>query len=113
MRAKRDAVISALDDLLDETPVRVVSLRNLLLLKMWAAPDRPERGKRLRDETDIVELIEMNSEHVSATDIAYICRTLLAMCYTTEDMNKYRAQIEWLNRELELQGLGDRRYDLQ
>ena len=113
LRARRESVLSAIDDLLDEMPVKVVNLRHLLLLKMWAAPDRSERGKRMRDETDIVELIEFNPGKVSAEDIAYICQRLLAMCYTTEDVNKYRAQIEWLNGELEALGLGDRRYALQ
>ncbi len=113
LRAQREAVLGAIDDALEEQPVKVANLRDLLLLKMWAAPDRPELSKRMRDETDMVELIEMNSESVSATDIAYICQTLLAMCYTAEDVNKYRAQIEWLNAKLETLGLSDRRYELQ
>jgi hypothetical protein len=92
---------------------KVVNLRDLIFLKMLAAPDRPERSKRVRDEADIVELIEYNSEKVSAEDIWYICRTLLAMVYTPEDTQKYRAQIEWLNSELEKLGLRDRRFNLQ
>jgi len=46
----------------------------------------------------------MNPERFSAEDIAYICRSLLALAYTPEDANKYRAQIEWLNNELEKVG---------
>lgn len=112
LRAKRRAVIECIDDVLYDLPVKVVNLRDLILLKMWAAPDRPEIGKRLRDESDIVELIEMNADKVSAADIAYICDSLLKMVYSAEDVQKYRAQIEWLNQMLEKLGLNDRRYAL-
>lgn len=112
LRAKRAAVLSAIEDVIDDLTVKVVNLRYLILLKMWAAPDRPELGKRMQDETDIVELIEMNRDKVSAEDIAYICRSLLALAYTPEDMNKYRAQIGWLNEVLAKLGLSDRRYHL-
>jgi len=113
LRAKRTAVLGSVDDLLDELPVKVVNLRDLIFLKMLAAPDRPEMRKRTQDETDIIGLIEMNPEKVSAEDIAYICRTLLAMVYTPEEIQKYRAQIEWLNGVLEKLGLSDRSFDLQ
>jgi hypothetical protein len=98
---------------MDELPVKVINLRDFILLKLWAAPDRPERGKRLQDEADIISLIELNPEKVSAEDIAYICRTLLGMAYLPEEMKKYRAQVEWLNSELDKLGLSDRRYPLQ
>lgn len=113
LRAKRAAVLESVDDTLDDLPVKVVNLRDLIFLKMLAAPDRPERSKRIRDEADIVELIEHNSEKVLAEDITYVCRTLLAMADTPEDIQKHRAQIEWLNSELEKMRLSDRRYDLQ
>lgn len=112
LKAKRAAVLGSVDDTLDDLPVKVVNLRDLIFLKMLAAPDRPEISKRMRDESDIVELIEYNSEKVSAEDIAYICRTLLAMAYTPEDIQKYRSQIEWLNGILEKLGISDWRYDL-
>ncbi len=92
--------------------MKVVNLRDLIFLKLLAAPDRPERRKRMQDEADIIALIELNSEAVSAADIAYISRNLLTLVYTPEDALKYRAQIEWLNSELEKLGLGDRRFDL-
>jgi predicted nucleotidyltransferase len=112
LRAKRSAVLAAMEDEIDDTPVKVVNLRDLILLKMWAAPDRPEQRKRRQDETDVVGLIELNPDKVSAEDISYICRSLLALAYTPEDMNKYRAQIEWLNGELEKLGLPDLRFQL-
>lgn len=106
-------MLGAIDDVIDELPVKVVNLRDLILLKLWAAPERPEMAKRTQDETDVIGLIEYNSGKVSAEDIAYICRALLATAYTPEDVKKYRAQIEWLNGVLEKLGLSDRRYDLQ
>lgn len=112
LTAKRAAVIEAIDDVIEDLPVRVVNLRDLILLKMWAIPDRPERAKRLQDEADVVGLIAMNPERFSAEDIAYICRSLLALAYTPEDAKKYRAQIEWLNDELEKAGLTDRQYPI-
>ncbi len=112
LRAKREAVLSAIDDALDEQMVKVVNLRDLLMLKMWAAPERHEMGKRAQDEADIINLLEFNSKKVTTEMIGYICRVLLGMVYTAEDAAKYRAQIEWLNQILEKLGLGDRCYTL-
>lgn len=112
LRAKRAAVLDAIEDLLDGLLVKVSGLRDLILLKMWAIPDRPEMSKRMQDETDVVRLIEFNPEKVSVEDIAYICRNLQLLPYTAEDAKKYRTQIEWLNGVLDTLGLSDRRYDL-
>lgn len=112
LRAKREAVLGAIESAIDDLPVKVIKLRDLILLKMWAAPERPERTKRLQDETDIVSLIEFNAGSVSAEDIAHVGRNLLALCYTPPDLDKYRAQINWLNEELEKLGLSALRYHL-
>jgi len=55
----------------------------------------------MQDETEVVGLIEMNSDRISAEDIAYISRNLLSLANTSEDTNKYRSQVEWLNRVFE------------
>jgi predicted nucleotidyltransferase len=112
LRAKRAAVLGAIESMMDDLPVKVASLRDMILMKVWAAPERPEMGKRMQDETDVVGLIELNREQVSAEDIAYICRTLLGMAYTVEQMSQARAQVEWLNGVLEKLGLSDRRFPL-
>jgi len=112
LRAKRAAVLGAIEDVLDGLLVKVSGLRDLILLKMWAIPERTEARKRAQDETDVIGLIEMNPEKVSVEDIAYICRNLQLLAYTAEDAKKYRTQIEWLNGVLEKLGLSDRRYDL-
>jgi hypothetical protein len=112
LRAKRAAVLEAIDDVIEDLPVRVANLRDLILLKMWAIPDRPEERKRAQDEADVIGLIEMNPEKVSTEDIAYVCRSLQALAYTPEDANKYRKQIEWLNGVLSRLGLSDRQYPI-
>ena len=112
LRAKREAVLGFIEDLLDGMTVRVVNLRDLILLKLLAIPDRTEKRKRMLDETDVVGLIEMNPQRISAEDIAYISRNLLGLAYTPEDTNKYRAQVEWLNEVLKELGLADLCYPL-
>jgi len=112
LRAKRAAVFGSIEDVMDDVPVKVVNLRDLILLKLWAAPERPELGKRMQDEADIVTLIEMNAEKVSSETVDYICTSLLALAYSPEDVRKYRGQVEWLNGLLEKLGLGDRRYEI-
>jgi hypothetical protein len=81
-------------------------------LKLWAIPDRTDKRNRMMDEADVVGLIEMNPERISAEDIAYISRNLLGLAYTSEDTNKYRAQVEWLNDVLKELGLADLCYSL-
>lgn len=112
LRAKRAAVLSAIDDVMDELPVKVANLRDMILLKLWAAPERPELRKRTQDESDVIGLLELNPEKVSAEDIAYICRATLAMAYTADEMKKARARVQWLNDVLEKLGLSDRRFQL-
>lgn len=110
LRARRNAVLNAIDAVIDELPVKVAGLRDMIMLKLWAAPDRPELHKRMQDEADVAGLIGMNPERVSAEDIAHICRTLLALAYTPEKIKKHQAQIDWLNNLLEKLGMGDRRF---
>ena len=88
LRAKREAVFGFIEDLLDGMTVRVVNLRDLILLKLWAIPDRTEKRKRMLDEADVVGLIEMNPQRISAEDIAHISRNLRGLAYTAEDTNK-------------------------
>jgi hypothetical protein len=110
LRAKRAAVLGAIEGMIDDLPVTVASLRDSILLKLLVAPGRRRLSKRMQEEADIVGLIELNREKVSVEDIAYICRTLVGMAYTVEQMNQARAQVEWLNSELEKLGLSDRRF---
>lgn len=110
LRAKRAAVLNAIAGALDELPVKIAHLRDMILLKLWVAPERPELSKQMRDEADIVELIELNLEKVTHEDIAYICEATLVMAYTAEEINNARERIQWLSDVIETLGLSDRRY---
>ncbi len=105
LRSKRQAVLEAIDEMFEGESIKVASLRNMIFLKLWAAAERHELPKRKLDEADVAFLIDHNSEKLSPEDIAYACRTLLALAYSPEDMRKYQAKVEWLNGVLnELKG---------
>jgi hypothetical protein len=53
----------------------------------------------------VIALIEFNPDKISAEDIGYVSRNLLALAYTPEDADKFRAQVEWMNSELLKLGL--------
>src|SRR5712692_6448616 len=110
LRAKRAAVLNAIADLFEGETIKVANLRDMILLKLWAASERNERRKKLQDEVYVVGLIELNPEEVSKEDIAHACRTLLSMAYTPGEMKKYRTQVEWLNGELDKMGMSDRKF---
>jgi predicted nucleotidyltransferase len=105
LRAKRTSVLGAIEDAFEGLTVKVANLRDMILLKMWAATERPERSKHLQEEADVIALIEFNPDKISAEDIGYVSRNLLALAYTPEDADKFRAQVEWLNSELLKLGL--------
>ena len=105
LRAKRTSVLAAIEDAFEGLTVKVANLRDMILLKMWSATERPERSKRLQYEADVIGLIEFNPGKISAEDIAYVSRNLMALAYTPADADKYRAQIEWMNSELLKLGL--------
>jgi hypothetical protein len=110
LRSKRQAVLEAVNEDFEGESIKVASLRNLIFLKLWASSERHERLKRAQDETDVIGLIELNPEAVSAADIAYVCSTLLALAYTPEDVRKYQAKIDWLNGILDELELSDLKY---
>jgi len=56
---------------------KVVSVRDLLLLKLFAIPDRPALDKRRQDEADVTALLSQNADNISQEDITYLVRTLL------------------------------------
>lgn len=110
LRAQIAVVTHAVDDTYEEEPIKVASVRDLLLLKLWAAAERPEPAKRMRDQTDVVELLAYNADKITAADIAYVCQNLLALGYTAEEAAKYRQSIVWLNRMLDELGMSDRKH---
>jgi predicted nucleotidyltransferase len=113
LRAQVATVMNAVDDTYEGEPVKVAAVRDLILLKVWAAAERREVGKKLQDQTDVVRLLEYNADRISADDIAYIARSLLAMGYTAEAAAKYRQSLVWLNQTLDELEMSDRKYPLE
>jgi hypothetical protein len=88
----------------------VVSVRDLLLLKLFAIPDRPDPVKAMQDRTDVAALLRDNADTISQEDITYLVRTLMGLAFTRQDVEKYQQLIGWLNETLDLLGMADRRY---
>jgi hypothetical protein len=112
LRYQREVVARAVPGDIQGTPARVASVRDLILLKMFAAPDRHEVGARMQDETDIVRTLEMNREKVAKEEIRYIGDRLLELCFTADERAKTVQQLEWLNDTLAQLGMADRAYPL-
>lgn len=103
------SVAIAVDDTYEGEPIKVASMRDLLLLKIWAAAERPELTKRMRDQADVAELLTYNADKITSADIAYICQTLLTLGYTLEEATRYRRSIAWLNQTLDELDMPDRK----
>jgi hypothetical protein len=112
LRFKRAIITNAIDDTIDDVPVKVANVRDLILLKLLAAPERPELPKKMQDRTDAASLLQYSIDCISPDDITYIAQHLLTSAYTREEAEKFRKEVEWLNETLEAMGLGDRKYPL-
>jgi hypothetical protein len=110
LRLKRAAIDNAIDVLVHDIPAKVATVRDLLLLKLLAVPDRPDPVKAMQDRTDVAALLRDNSEKISGEDIRYLARSLRDLVFTGENSVKYTDLIRWLNETLELLGMADRRY---
>ena len=110
LRYGRTAIDNAVEVLVHDIPAKVVSVRDLLLLKLFAIPDRPDPVKAMQDRTDVAALLRDNADNISQEDITYLVRTLLGLAFTREDVEKYQQLIVWLNETLDLLGMADRRY---
>jgi hypothetical protein len=110
LRYGRTAIENAIDVLVHDIPAKVVSVRDLLLLKLFAIPDRPDPVKAMQDRTDVAALLRDNADTISQEDITYLVRTLMGLAFTRQDVEKYQQLIGWLNETLDLLGMADRRY---
>lgn len=113
LRAQVATVMNAVEDMIDDVPVKVASLRDLLLLKVWAAAERHEVAKRTRDQADVVDLLSYNTDKISAEDIAYIARCLLTLGFTAEEREKHRQSVVWLNQTLDELEMPDQKFALE
>ena len=110
LRYGRTAIENAVEVLVHDIPAKVVSVRDLLLLKLFAIPDRPDPVKAMQDRTDVGALLRDNADTISQEDITYLVRNLLGLAFTREDVEKYQQLIIWLNETLDLLGMADRHY---
>ena len=110
LRLGRAAIDNAVDVLVGDVPTKVVSVRDLLLLKLLAVPDRPDPAKAMQDRADVAALLRDCAESISQADIEYIAKSLLGLAFTREDFEKYQGVVRWLNETLELLGMAERRY---
>jgi len=110
LRYGRTAIDNAIEVLVHDIPAKVVSVRDLLLLKLFAIPDRPDPVKAMQDRTDVAALLRDNADNISQEDITYLVRNLLGLAFTREDVQKYQQVISWLNETLDLLGMADRRH---
>lgn len=111
LRFQQRTVRNAIDGELFGAQTKIASVRDLLLLKLWAAPERPVYAKQMQDQADIGQLLESHKDEITAADIADMCDELRKLCFTREDENKRKRAVEWLNATLEELGMGDRKYD--
>jgi hypothetical protein len=112
LRYQREVVHNAGQGQIEGMPARVASVRDLLLLKMFAAGSRPLLGDRKQDEADITRLLEVNSATIAAQDIRYIGDRMLELCFTTKDRAQTVSQLKWLNDTLVQLQMSDRLYPL-
>ena len=110
LRLTRGAIDNAIAVLVHDVPAKVVSVRDLLLLKLLAIPDRPDPVKAMQDRTDVAALLRDNPDKISQEDISFVASSLRGLVFTREDAQKYADLIRWLNETLELLGMVDRQY---
>lgn len=97
LRHRVAALDDAIDSHLDEIPTKVVSVRDMLILKLLAVADRKDATKALQDRADAGQLLKYGKEFLSKEDIVYIAKNVLLFGYTEEDAQKYRALVQWVN----------------
>jgi hypothetical protein len=112
LRYQRAVVQNAVTGDIQGTPAKIAGVRDLILLKMFAAPNRPELDAQRADEADITSLIRINAETITFQDVRYIGDRLLELCFSLEEREKAENQIEWLNDTLNRLGMTDRTYPL-
>jgi hypothetical protein len=112
LRYQREVVRNAVPGEIEGMPARLASVRDLLLLKMFAAPNRPALGARKQDEADITRLLELNEASITAEDTRYIGDRLLELCFTAENRAQTVSQLQWLNDTLAQLHMSDRLYPL-
>lgn len=112
LRYQREVVRAAVPGQIEGMLAKVASVRDLLLLKMFAAPNRPELRAKKQDEADITGLLELNAATVTVQDIRYVGDRLMELCFTAKDRSRTVSQLQWLNDTLAQLHMSDRAYPL-
>ncbi len=101
---------SCIESSLEEIPTKVASVRDMVILKLFAVADRSDLVKKRMDEADVTALLGYGRSLLTKEDINYIAKTVLSLGYTKEDAEKFRNVIQWLNETLELLKMEDLKY---
>lgn len=112
LRYEREAVRKAIDIMVDEVPAKVVQIRDLVLMKLLSAWERPIEVDREQDRVDILRLLQHHGHKLIAADIAYIAERLRELCFFPEEFKRWQECICWLNETLDRLGMSDRKYPL-
>lgn len=112
LRHRISALDKAIDSNLEDIPTKVVSVRDLLILKLFAVAGRADLIKVMQDKADVGELLKYGKNFLTKEDIHYIVENILALAYTKEDRLKYQEVLRWFNETLDLLDLGEWKYPL-
>ncbi|MFZ8827103.1 MAG: hypothetical protein ACO2PK_01685 [Armatimonadota bacterium] len=112
LRYQRAAVLNAQEGTYEGVPVKVINPRDLVLMKLLAAWERPSEGKSDLDRADITSLLENFGHQLTPDDIAYIAERLRELCFLPEEFARWRERMEWLNQTLQRLNLAHLQYPL-
>ncbi len=100
LRYQRAAVLNAQEGSFEGVPVKIVSPRDLVLMKLLSAWERPSELDREQDRLDILRILEGCGHQFAPEDIAYIAERLRELCFLPEEFDRWRERMEWLNSAL-------------
>lgn len=112
LRYQRAAVLNAQEGTYEGVPVKVISPRDLVLMKLLAAWERPSEVDREQDRVDIMRILSAFGHQLTPDDIAYIAERLRELCFLPEEFARWRERMEWLNQTLQRLNLAHLQYPL-
>jgi hypothetical protein len=112
LRYQRAAVLNAQEGTYEGVPVKVISPRDLVLMKLLAAWERPSEVDREQDRVDIMRILSAFGHQLTPDDIAYIAERLRELCFLPEEFARWRERMEWLNQTLHRLNLAHLQYPL-
>lgn len=101
LRFELDALANAEKITVSGTPARVLKIRDLLLFKLRAMPERPVPEKQKTDQADIISLLRLHGAKLNREDIAYCVLRLRDLCVLPEELARWKESITFLNKTLE------------